>query len=240
MLVPASTGGLPPWVTGDVSSDKGESCEWGKAQEESVAPGGDGQVWESGTRRFASCSGLSLWLVVRWCLAGPSPTDRGLLCKFLSKAPPQEGPRLSSRIIPVRLLQPVILFPSSSSLETCDISLLDYGFLEPRPGSPRVLEGATRHNNYLLSPVPRPPFPFAGSKGGGFRSQIGLDSEVGAGHYCETCLEALWAPVGFRDPSAKHERGRAVCPTCHRAQGTLFLWASHCIKNIQQPILQLQ
>lgn len=30
----------------------------------------------------------------------------------------------------------------------------------------------------------------------------------------------------------------AVWPTCHRALGTLSLWASHCIKNIQKPILQ--
>lgn len=30
----------------------------------------------------------------------------------------------------------------------------------------------------------------------------------------------------------------AVCPTSHRALGTLSLWASLCIKNIQKPILQ--
>lgn len=136
-MVLVSPGGLLPgggggWVRCHMTKEP--RCEGGRAQEETVAAGRGGWGWGSGTQRFASCSGLSLWLVVRWCLAGPPPTDRGLLCRVVSKAPPKEVPRLSSRITSVCLRQAITLFPNSSSLQTCDYLLIYWTTAPSSPG----------------------------------------------------------------------------------------------------------
>lgn len=72
----------PAWVMGDgaPSSAKGERPEQrlGRGETQGVPAGEGGRVWESGTPRFSSCSGLLPWPVVRWC-----PT--GLPCRLSSR-----------------------------------------------------------------------------------------------------------------------------------------------------------
>ena len=82
---------------GAPSSAEGERPEQrcGHERTESVC-WGRRECWKSRAPWFSSCSGLSLWSAVRWCLPGP-PTDMGLPSRLISKPLPRMYPITPAR-----------------------------------------------------------------------------------------------------------------------------------------------